>query len=70
MKLKLINKVKEASDCFSFIFEKPEYLNFTPGQFLIYNIKNQNHDDRGEERYFTISSAPFENEIRLTTRFF
>lgn len=70
MKLKLINKVKEASDSFSFIFEKPENLSFTPGQFLIYNIKNQNHDDRGEERYFTISSAPFENEIRLTTRFF
>lgn len=70
MKLKLINKIKEASDCFSFIFEKPTNLNFTPGQFLIYTIQNPNHDERGEERYFTISSAPFENEIRLTTRFF
>jgi ferredoxin-NADP reductase len=69
MKLKFINRIKEASDSFSFIFEKPENFSFTPGQFLIYEIPNPKHDERGEERYFTISSAPFENEIRLTTRF-
>lgn len=69
MKLKFINKIKEASDCFSFIFEKPKNFYFKAGQFLIYEIPNSQHDDRGEERYFTISSAPFENEIKLTTRF-
>jgi ferredoxin-NADP reductase len=70
MKLKFVKKIKEASDCYSFFFEKPIDFSFIPGQFLIYTIKNEIHDDRGEERYFTISSAPFENEIRLTTRIF
>ena len=70
MKLRLIKKIQEASDCYSFIFEKPIDFKFIPGQFLIYTIKNEIHDDRGEERYFTISSAPFENELRLTTRIF
>jgi ferredoxin-NADP reductase len=69
MKLKLINRIQEASDAYSFIFEKPIGFSFTPGQFLIYTINNSSPDDRGLERYFTISSAPFENEIRLTTRF-
>jgi len=69
MKLKLIKRIKEASDCYSFIFEKPANFHFKAGQFLIYTIQNKTHDDRGEERYFTISSAPFENELRLTTRF-
>lgn len=69
MKLKLIRRIKEASDCYSFIFEKPANFHFEAGQFLIYTIHNHSHDDRGEERYFTISSAPFEDEIRLTTRF-
>jgi ferredoxin-NADP reductase len=70
MKLRLLDRIKEASDCYSFLFEKPGNFSFIPGQFLIYTIKNEIHDDRGEERYFTISSAPFENEIRLTTRIF
>lgn len=69
MKLKFLTKIKEASDAYSFIFEKPLNFSFTPGQFMIYKINNSNHDDRGEERYFTISSAPYEEEIRLTTRF-
>jgi ferredoxin-NADP reductase len=70
MKLRLLDRIKEASDCYSFLFEKPSNFSFIPGQFLIYTIKNEIHDDRGEERYFTISSAPFEKEIRLTTRIF
>lgn len=69
MKLKFSYRVKEAHDCVSFIFEKPENFKFKPGQFLIYTISNPKHDDRGEERYFTIASAPFEDEIKLTTRF-
>lgn len=70
MRLKLIDKIKEASDAYSFIFQSPSNFSFTPGQFLIYNIPNLNHDERGEERYFTISSAPYESEVRLTTRIF
>ena len=70
MKLRLLDRIKEASDCYSFLFEKPSNFSFTPGQFLIYQLNSSNPDDRGMERYFTIASAPFENEIRLTTRFF
>jgi ferredoxin-NADP reductase len=69
MKLNFAYRIREASDVISFVFDKPEKFDFKPGQFLIYTIPNPNQDERGSERYFTISSAPFEDEVKLTTRF-
>ena len=68
MKMQLISKIKETKDVTSFIFEPQEKIQWLPGQFLHYNLPHDNPDNRGTERWFTISAAPFEGHIQLTTR--
>lgn len=70
MKLILKQRKKEAGNTESFVFQSEQGLSWQAGQFLHCWFEHQNTDDRGEERYFTISSAPFEEKIMLTTRFF
>ncbi|KXK01446.1 MAG: oxidoreductase FAD/NAD(P)-binding protein [Acidobacteria bacterium OLB17] len=52
----------------SFVFTSPEPIAWTPGQFIHYTLPHKDADQRGEERWFTISSAPFEGDIWITTR--
>src|SRR5581483_2999979 len=75
MKLTLIDKRKEAGDATSFIL-KPEtgmdaattLFTWRAGQFLHYTLPHENADDRKTERYFTISAAPHEGHVMITTR--
>lgn len=69
MKLKLLNKKEETPNITTFKFEKPANFSFKPGQYLIYKLENEIPDGRGKRRYFTISSAPQEETINLTTKF-
>lgn len=69
MKLRLIEKKQENSDTISFLFKPEESLIYKAGQYLRYHIENPSPDERGENRFFSISSAPFENIIRLSTKF-
>lgn len=68
MKFKLIQKIKETSDVTTFVFEPDQPLEWTAGQYMHYILPHENPDDRGTERYFTISSAPFEKHPQITTR--
>lgn len=68
MKIELVDKKKEDGDAVSFIFKSNAPIEWTAGQFLFYTLPHSNPDDRGVTRYFTISSAPFEKHIMLTTR--
>lgn len=69
MKLKLEEKRKENSDVFSFIFQPQEPVSWQAGQYMVYHIPHDNPDSRGENRHFTISSAPFQKKIMLTTHY-
>lgn len=69
MKLRLVGKKQENNDTVSFLFEPEENLGYKPGQYLRYHIENSHPDERGENRFFSISSAPFENILRLSTKF-
>ena len=69
MKIELVEKKKETKDVTSFIFESRVPIKWTAGQFLFYTFPHPNPDERGITRYFTISAAPFEKHIMLTTRF-
>lgn len=69
MKLKLIQRKPETADVESFIFEPDQSIRWQAGQYLHYSLPHIASDDRGTERWFTISSAPYEGNIRLTTRF-
>ncbi len=68
MLLTLFEKKQEAKDVMSFKFKSNEPLNWKPGQYLFYTLPNDNPDNRGVTRYFTISSAPFEKHVMITTR--
>ena len=69
MKVELIKKIKEAEDSFSFIFKPEKEIFWKPGQFIFYEIPHKDPDSRGIKRHFTISSAPYEKYIMLTSKF-
>ncbi len=68
MKLKLVEKRDEKGDAKTFIWEPSEPLSWQPGQFLEYTFPHKDPDDRGIVRWFTLSSAPSEKKVALTTR--
>lgn len=69
MKLRLTEKKQEVPNVCSFIWQPSKKVTWQPGQYLHYELPQPTADDRGIERFFTISSAPFERHIMLTTRF-
>lgn len=69
MELSLENIKEETADTMSFIFKSETDFSWEAGQFLHYTLPHPNSDDRKTERYFTISSAPHERRVMLTTRF-
>ncbi len=68
MKLRFVHKEQIAADTWNIMFAKPEGFVYEPGQFLEVNLKHPKHDDRGEQRWFTMSSSPTETDIMITTR--
>lgn len=68
MTLKFINRSDEVKDVVTFNFEPGEVVDWQPGQYMHYNLDLPDVDDKGPERWFTISSAPFEKNIHITTR--
>ena len=53
----------------AFEFEKPPHWNFTAGQFVDITLANPPETDaEGNKRGFSISSAPYEDTITVTTR--
>lgn len=64
-KLKLIEKIEIAKDTIELVLEKPNGFKFLSGQFFEWTIPMTKADLRGNRRYFTISSSPTEDKIRL-----
>lgn len=69
MKLILTERKAEAPDVETFRFKPQEPLTWKAGQFIHYVLHHEPTDERGSDRWFTVSSAPFENAVTLTTRF-
>jgi len=68
MYLKLIEKKQEVEGVTSFIFEPETSVDWIPGQYAHYVLHHLPTDDRGSDRWFTVSAAPFEKNLRITTR--
>ncbi len=68
MKLRFIGKQREIDNVYTFRFDAGKPVRWQPGQYLHYDLPHP-ADDRGIGRFFTISAAPFEKNIALTTRF-
>ena len=69
MKLTLSKTRPEAAGVTSFIFEADRPVSWTAGQYLHYTLPHPQMDDRKNKRWFTISAAPSEGHIMVTTRF-
>ena len=69
MQLTLVEKREETPDVKTFFFESAQPLSWKAGQYIHYKLPHPNPDERGIERYFSISSAAFEGRVGLTTRF-
>ncbi len=54
----------------TFVFTPEGPLSWQAGQYIHYTLPHNSPDDRGDERWFTIASAPFEEEVWITTRIF
>ncbi len=57
-----------ADNIYSFVFEKPQKLSYTAGQFIELTIDHKDKDSRGSKRWFTLSSSPTEDELVITTK--
>lgn len=67
--LKLIDKKPLFKDVITFIFNPDTPLTWQPGQYMHYYFEHPQADERGIERWFTISAPPYEKHITITTRF-
>ena len=66
---KLVNKKEVAKDTMSFYFEKPEGFSYKAGQYIQMSlIDPPDTDDEGNKRFFSISAAPYEKDLMITTR--
>jgi ferredoxin-NADP reductase len=68
MKLKLAERRSEVPGVESFIFEPATPLSWQAGQYIHYVLHHEPTDDRGSDRWFTVSSAPYEGRVMITTR--
>lgn len=59
----------QASNIVSFHFKPEKPLRYTAGQFIEIRLPHENVDDRGNKRWFTLSSAPTEDLLSVTTKF-
>jgi len=68
-KIKLTRRNEIAFDTMAFHFEKPAGFTFVPGQAGDFTLENPPENDKeGNKRSFSLTSAPYEDEIIIATR--
>ncbi len=68
--LTLVGIEEAAKDAYDFIFTPDRSFAFAPGQYMEWTLAHDDPDDRGNRRYFTLASAPTEDEVRLGVKFY
>ena len=61
---------RAAADTYDFVFTSPHRVAFQAGQYLEWTLGLDRADNRGNRRYFTVASAPTEDEVRLGVKFY
>jgi glycine betaine catabolism B len=62
------NTKLEADSIVSYIFQAPKRVKFRAGQYFRWTLPDFADDNRGNRRYFTISSAPTEKDLMFTIK--
>jgi len=70
MKITLIETVAEADNITTFKWKPEKPVAYEAGQFVEMTLAHPNSDGRGDKRWFTLSSAPTEPFLSITTKFF
>ncbi len=63
-----LKKEQNSIDAWDFYFRKPTGFRYTAGQYIKMKLPIKNPDNRGNSRYFTLSSSPTEEFLKVTTR--
>ncbi len=66
--LKLLEKENLVDNVWAFRFEPTAPLTWVAGQFIRVELPHDNPDAEGTKRWFTVSSAPYEGIMQITTR--
>lgn len=69
MQVRFDHKKEEAPGIVSLFFEPLEKYEHIAGQFIEINLQHDKVDSRGIRRWFTLSSAPEEPFLSITTRY-
>lgn len=69
MKATLRSTKKEAENITTFYFEPDHEVRYQAGQFTELTLPHKNADDRGQKRWFTLSSPPSQDLLSITTKF-
>jgi ferredoxin-NADP reductase len=69
MQVQFDHATTEADDIMTFYFKPERKLDYTAGQFIELTLPHHKPDNRGEKRWFTLSSAPSEPLLSITTKF-
>ena len=65
-----LDHIQNETEHISTFFFKPERpVQYTAGQFVELTVQHDHADDRGERRWFTLSSSPTHELISITTKF-
>lgn len=68
--LTLIQKNQLSKDIYEFVWKSDIRLKFRSGQYLEWTLGHRNPDARGNRRFFTISSSPTEENLKLGIKFY
>ena len=68
MKVKFILKKEVANNIICYRFTKPANYHYLAGQYAEFHLPHNNMDDRGDIRWFTLSSAPYQQYLEITTK--
>lgn len=67
--VKLINRLHVAEGTIACLFAKPENFTYRPGQYISLTLINPKEtDSSGNTRFFSLASAPDEQELMIATR--
>lgn len=68
VRLSLSEKQQVAGNAWSFRFTPSQPLTWRAGQYIWVELPHEHPDAEGTRRWFTISSAPYEQIVQITTR--
>jgi ferredoxin-NADP reductase len=66
--LRLVEKEHLVDNIWAFRFEPSVRLEWTAGQYVSLEVPHAHPDGEGTKRWFTVSSAPYEGIVQVTTR--